>query len=92
MLKEKKHMCNRNRHCGCRCGCRHGGSGNPCSPNPQNAEFNRVVATWQTVRHYKIQSHDTLVPVCTRGLGDENFEQSLGGGAGDDSEGCGCNG
>jgi len=74
-------MCNRN------CGCNRNQGGNPCNPNPQNAEFSRVVATWQTVRHYRIHTRDTLVPVCTRGLANDNFEQFIG----TDPNGCGNN-
>jgi len=93
-------MCN-NRNC-CRCG---GGRNNPCSPNPRCEEFSRVVATWQTVRHYKVTSHDTIRPVCTRGLDNTDFQSCIGGGrgsvggsgsgrgdGGEEGNGCGCDG
>ncbi|MCL2821760.1 MAG: hypothetical protein FWD86_00990 [Firmicutes bacterium] len=54
------------------------GHGSPCSPNPHHEDFSRVVATWQTVRHYHVRTHDTIVPVCTSRLGRQNFEGVFG--------------
>jgi len=65
-------------------GC--GGHGNPCSPNPHNQEFSRVVAKWQTVRHFKVSSHDTIEPLCGDVGGRIDFENAMPDG------GCGCNG
>ena len=35
-----------------------------CNRNPHEHEFDKVVATWQTVRHYKVCTHDTLHQIC----------------------------
>jgi len=35
----------------------------PCSPNPHTEQFDRVVGTWQTVRHYRVHTHDTIRPL-----------------------------
>jgi len=85
-------MCNFRRNCGCsRCsGGENGGGGmghgvNPCAPNPTNQEFSRVVATWQTVRHYRVSSHDTIRPICGN-LAGVNFENAVPNGN------CGCGG
>jgi hypothetical protein len=57
------------------------GAMNPCRPNGHNEKFDRVVAQWETVRHYDIKYHDELRPVCTDGLRNESFEKHAG---------CGC--
>ena len=35
-----------------------------CDRNPRHEEFDRVVATWETVRHFDIDSFDTVRPIC----------------------------
>ena len=37
-----------------------------CEPNQKHEKFETVVATWKTVRHYEINSYDTLEPVDTK--------------------------
>ena len=58
-------------------GC--GGGRGPCNPNPHEYSYDRVVGTWRTVRHYKITTFDTIEPVCTDGMADDNFEGFIGG-------------
>ncbi|MCL2675559.1 MAG: hypothetical protein FWE84_03095 [Firmicutes bacterium] len=65
--------------------CGHGGRG-PCNPNPHNYEYHKTVATWKTVRHYKITTYDTIEPVCTEGMREDNFDGMIGG------DHCGCGG
>ena len=35
-----------------------------CNPNHKEQEFSKVVARWETIRHYKVKSHDTIRNVC----------------------------
>ena len=51
---------------------------NPCAPCEREHRFNRVVATWQTVRNYEVRTRDILVPVCTEGLREDNLENLIG--------------
>ena len=57
-------------------GCGHGG---PCNPNPHEYKYDKVVATWRTVRHYKITTYDTMEPICTDGMCDDDFKDCVGG-------------
>ena len=75
-------MCNKN------CNCRerseennHGGNGvfdKACNRNPHCQKFSKVVARWQTVRHYEVRSHDSLVPVCLDGMDHRGLEDCIG--------------
>ena len=56
------------------CNCRIERHEEACEPNPHCEHFDREVATWKTIRHYEVRSHDTLEPVCVNGLRHENFE------------------
>ena len=52
---------------------------NPCNPNPMCHKFSKVVAKWETVRHFEVRSFDTLPRVfkedCDEfGIGEEGFE------------------
>ena len=77
---------NRNgRDCGCNegndagrgGGC--GGGRGPCNPNPHEYSYDKVVGTWKTVRHYKITTYDTIEPVCTDGMADDDLSGCVGG-------------
>jgi len=48
-----------------------------CKPNHRHEKFDRVVATWQTVRHFDVKTHDTVKPVCTDGMNNENLEKCV---------------
>ena len=50
---------------------------NPCGRNHRHEHFERDVATWKTVRHYDVDSHDTIHPVCTEGLRNERLEDRI---------------
>ena len=52
--------------------------GMACNPNKQCQEFSKVVATWQTVRHYNVTSYDTIQPVCMDDYNNQNFERLSG--------------
>ncbi|MCL2676169.1 MAG: hypothetical protein FWE84_06300 [Firmicutes bacterium] len=51
----------------------------PCRSNPHEYSYDKVVATWKTVRHYKITTFDTIEPVCTDGLCDDDMRDCVGG-------------
>ncbi|MCL2630872.1 MAG: hypothetical protein FWD49_05055 [Firmicutes bacterium] len=70
----------------CNCKKNNGCGKNPCNPNPHHYEYDKVVATWKTVRHYKIDTYDTIEAVCTDGIGNDNMASCVGG----DSCGAGC--
>jgi len=50
---------------------------NLCKPNHRHEQFDRVVATWQTVRHYDVKTHDTFRPMCSE-MKDDGFEECIG--------------
>jgi len=82
-------MCRRNCGCESRGNLEDGiggveGRRNPCSPNPQRHHFDRVVATWQTVRHYTVNSHDTIRPICGGNRGEPDFAGLVDGREGND--------
>ncbi|MCL2375200.1 MAG: hypothetical protein FWC82_01560 [Firmicutes bacterium] len=82
-------MCRRNCGCESRGNLEDGiggveGRRNPCSPNPQRQHFDRVLGTWQTVRHYTVNSHDTIRPICGGSRGEPDFDRLLGGRDGND--------
>ena len=60
------------------CECENRSGRSMCDRNPRHEHFDRVVARWETVRHYEINSFDTIKPLCTAGLCDERFERMLG--------------
>lgn len=46
-----------------------------CDRNPRHEEFDRSVAKWETIRHYEINSYDTVKPIRTVGLAaEERFD------------------
>ncbi|MCL2797845.1 MAG: hypothetical protein FWD58_07315 [Firmicutes bacterium] len=51
----------------------------PCNPHPHEYKYDKVVATWKTVRHYKITTYDTIEPVCTEGLCEDDLHECVGG-------------
>ena len=48
-----------------------------CDSNPRHEQFDRVVAAWQTIRHFDVRSHDTVRPICTDGLKGESLEKCV---------------
>ena len=55
------------------CGCDMDKSA--CDRNPKHEKFDKVVATWQTVRHYDISSYDTLESCDSKCYRQDNLEK-----------------
>ena len=61
------------------CNCEEQGDRSMCNRNPRHEVFDRVVAKWETIRHYDVRSYDFIKPIHTEGLErNERFESLLG--------------